>query len=131
MDIRLKLKEIRKKKKISQQAVADFLGTTQTNYSDIENLKTRLSLDDFAKICKLLDVEPFSLMIGSDEILIKINKDQAEVLADLNEQIQSIYNLQNLENDYYENSGNIHMNNVSISGNGNRIGSNFDSKRKK
>lgn len=96
MDIRLKIKEIRKQKKISQEAIAKYLGMKQSSYSDIEHLKTRLSLDDFAKICKILNVEPISLMIGSDEIIIKITKDQADAITDLSEQIQSQYNMSNI-----------------------------------
>lgn len=96
MDIRLRIKELRISKKISQAKIAEYLKIDQSTYSDIENLKSRLSLDDFLKICKFMKIEPTTLIVDSDEIIIKVSKDQAEVLTELTKQINDRIELNHL-----------------------------------
>lgn len=51
------LREIRERRKITQQELADKIGTTKSNISLIENEKIKLSVDKAEKIAEILEVK--------------------------------------------------------------------------
>lgn len=58
----LKIKEIRKKRKYSQQYMADYLGISQMAYSKIESNKTQLNWDKLNRISKILAINIWDLV---------------------------------------------------------------------
>ncbi|KGN00755.1 hypothetical protein Z969_09550 [Clostridium novyi A str. 4570] len=52
----IKIKEIRKKKNISQYKLADLMGLNQSQISKIENNKRNLKADELRKIAQILEV---------------------------------------------------------------------------
>jgi len=54
--IKTKLREARLKKEISQEALSDLIGMTQSNYSRRENGRKGISEVEWARIAKALDV---------------------------------------------------------------------------
>jgi transcriptional regulator with XRE-family HTH domain len=54
--IKTRLREIRLKKEISQEALSDLIGMTQCNYSRRENGKKAISEAEWTRIAKALDV---------------------------------------------------------------------------
>lgn len=87
-DILKTIKQIRINKKITQQEIANYLNISQQSYSDLEKAKTKLTLVDFFKICKKLNISPINLIKEDNQIIITINEKQAETLKDLNWQFQ-------------------------------------------
>ncbi|SEL08799.1 helix-turn-helix domain-containing protein [Ruminococcus albus] len=57
-----RLKEARKKAKLSQEKVAELLNTSRSNISKYENGNANPDLDIFAELCKIYNV-------SADEIL--------------------------------------------------------------
>lgn len=53
----MQLKELRKKKKLSQAKLAEMCGTSQTHYSGIEKGERRPSVDLAKRIADVLDFE--------------------------------------------------------------------------
>ena len=64
----IKIKELRKLKKLSQQSVAVKLGISQEAYSKIERNKTQLNWDKLNKLAKILDVNIWDLVDNNKEI---------------------------------------------------------------
>jgi transcriptional regulator with XRE-family HTH domain len=53
-----KIQHYRLEKKWCQEAMADAIGTCQSNYSSLESGKHSLSIDQFLAICQALDRHP-------------------------------------------------------------------------
>lgn len=76
------IKKIRVQKGIKQSEIASYLGTAQRTYSDIENGKIRLTVDDFMKICNYFNIEPFEILNGNPEkIVLSFSLEEAKVLS--------------------------------------------------
>ena len=58
---------LREQKKLSQQAVADMLGVTRTQISDIENGKSGTNLDRFYQLCQYYRVSADYLLGITDD----------------------------------------------------------------
>jgi transcriptional regulator with XRE-family HTH domain len=58
----IRLKELRKKRKYSQQYMADHLGISQMAYSKIESNKTQLNWDKLNRISKILEINIWDLI---------------------------------------------------------------------
>ena len=58
---------LREQKKLSQQAVADMLGVTRTQISDIENGKSGTNLDRFYQLCQYYRVSADYLLGLTDD----------------------------------------------------------------
>ncbi|HET7673856.1 MAG TPA: helix-turn-helix transcriptional regulator [Candidatus Saccharimonadales bacterium] len=56
------IKEARRSRKLSQQAVADATGLTRTSISNIENGRQALSLELFCKLADTLNISPVTLL---------------------------------------------------------------------
>jgi transcriptional regulator with XRE-family HTH domain len=54
--VKTKLREVRLKKGLSQEVLADLIGMTQSNYSRRENGKKGISDTEWVKMAKALDV---------------------------------------------------------------------------
>jgi len=71
---KLHLKRARLNKGLSQETMADLLGMTQCNYSRRENGKKEITLNEWTKIAKILDItleeiyEPFINNVISNSI---------------------------------------------------------------
>ena len=62
-----RLLKLREAKKISQTAVADLLGVTRTQVSDIENGKSGTSLERFCQLCEHYKVSADYLLGFTDD----------------------------------------------------------------
>lgn len=62
-----RLFELREKKDLSQKAVADLLGVTRTQVSDIENGKSGTNLDRFYQLCEFYQVSADYLLGITDD----------------------------------------------------------------
>lgn len=82
------IKQTRKQKKLTQKDLADVLGMKDTSYGDIENGVTKLKLCDFLKLCNFLNIDPVTLLNDSNQIIISVSDEQAELIEELNEKIQ-------------------------------------------
>ncbi len=67
-----RIKEIREKKKLTQEYVADSLKLSQRAYSSIESGKSVLSVDRLMQISEILET-PISELIGADGNAIQNN----------------------------------------------------------
>lgn len=63
MGQRIKLR--RKELKISQTELAELIDVSNNHMSNIENAKTKPSMDNFIKLCEVLKVTPDYLLLGS------------------------------------------------------------------
>lgn len=54
--IRLKIKSVREAKKLSQEELADIIGVSQRTYSNWENGRTELTVQNLERIAKGLEV---------------------------------------------------------------------------
>ena len=62
-----RLLELREQKDFSQKAVADLLGVTRTQVSDIENGKSGTNLDRFYQLCEFYQVSADYLLGITDD----------------------------------------------------------------
>jgi len=99
-----KIKEIRKKRHISQQEMADYLHIAQTTYSDIEKGISKLSAEDFLLICKFLKIDPIELVKDNNSIIIQLTQQEAETLTNINQKIENQKSIQ-----INDNHGNIEI----------------------
>lgn len=65
-----KLKELRKKKELTNKAMGDMLGVSKVFYWQLENNKRRISYDMAYKIAKIFDTKPDDIFY--DETKTKI-----------------------------------------------------------
>ena len=137
-----RIKELREKENLNQSKLAEILGFTQQSISRFENGQSEPDLATVIKLANHFQVTIEYLLgmpLDSTIIISKqdyenlkkasiYTKEANDLLQNINNKIetQTTYNEEN-----YFNSGNINMNNVNISGNGNRIGSSFNQEKKK
>ena len=62
-----RLLELREQNNLSQKAVADLLGVTRTQVSDIENGKSGTNLDRFYQLCEFYQVSADYLLGSTDD----------------------------------------------------------------
>lgn len=62
-----RLFQLREQKKLSQKAVADLLGVTRTQISDIENGKSGTNLERFYQLCGFYQVSADYLLGITDD----------------------------------------------------------------
>jgi transcriptional regulator with XRE-family HTH domain len=75
MDIGIKIREERKKRRIQQQVLAEKSGISQTTLSQIENGKQVPTIDTLKKISKILKIQyPALLFLSLDENSIHESK---------------------------------------------------------
>lgn len=91
------IKKIRINKKINQQEMADFLRISQQSYSDLEQAKTKLTLIDFLKICKKLDIDPITIVSDSNSIIISLSPEEIDVLNHLHDKISNQFQIKNIK----------------------------------
>lgn len=96
MTINEKIKLIRKQKNYTQKDIANYLQIAQTSYSDIENGIARLSLEDYLKICKFLELDPILLVKDTESAIISITKEEANILNQLNEKVKQTFSVKNI-----------------------------------
>ena len=72
------IKKIRKSKKISLRKMGELINVSYSTYNDIETGKIRLSLENFLLICKVLEINPLSLLTNENYIILS-NKDIKEI----------------------------------------------------
>ena len=92
MTIIEKIQKIRENKKISRKEIAERLYVSLSTYREIEYGNIRLSLENYLELCKILEINPMTLLNDSkDESFILLsNKDINElnrILNKINNQI--------------------------------------------
>lgn len=76
MSTKVKLQEVRMKKGLSQEQIANLVGMTQSNYSRKENGSSKISSNEWERLSKILDV-PLEDIYESEEGHLVIFKDNA------------------------------------------------------
>lgn len=76
MSTKVKLQEVRMKRGLSQEQVANLVGMTQSNYSRKENGSSKISSNEWERFSKILDV-PLEDIYESEEGNLVIFKDNA------------------------------------------------------
>ena len=84
-----RLREIRKRKELTQETVAELAGITAQHISNIENGKTKVSMDTFIKILQVLNVS--ADMILSDCISVDHTVYQTEIMDILKDLLWSSF----------------------------------------
>ena len=79
-----RLKEIRKRKGLTQEQLADLMGMEVNNISYLEQGKHLPKKENLEKLCQALDVEPKELFDFG------YMKTKAEIITELNETINSM-----------------------------------------
>ncbi len=82
MDIGVRIKEIRKKKNISQKEFAEMMKTSQQKISKIENGQQGIFTDDLSEICQSLNISADYLLGLTDNPAIDLPEDD-QMLIDL------------------------------------------------
>lgn len=101
-----KIQEIRKIKKLSRQNIADKLFIARDTYRDIEYGKIRLTLENYLDICKILEINPMTLLNDSeDESFVLLSKKD---INDLNRILNKI-NSQTIN--FNDNHGTVNITN--------------------
>lgn len=92
--IRLKLRDSRLNKGISQETIADLIGMTQCNYSRRENGKKNITDSEWIKIAKVLDVKIEDIrdtsVIPNSNLQIEENSDIEKKLNLISKYIKSL-----------------------------------------
>ena len=95
------LKNERKKQKISQKEMAEYLNMAQETYRDIESGKIAFRVETLLQICKILKLDPMAIVKNSNEIVVVLTQEQADVINNLNNQIQNALNFNNIQNNTF------------------------------
>ena len=96
MDILSNIREIRKEKGISHEAMAVNLGISQAAYTKLENKETKLTVDRLYKIAEILDTKIEKLLD------LNTNKIYQQEFKDQSTNYQEIRNLYQENKDVYE-----------------------------
>lgn len=91
-----RIKEIRKEKGISHEAMAFDLGISQVAYSKIEKNETKLNVDRLYKIAEILDTKV------SDLLGLEVNKIYQQEFKDNSHNYQEVQNLYQENKDVYQ-----------------------------
>lgn len=89
LDIKTKLKSIRKEKNYTQGFVAEKLGISLRAYTKIENGETQLTIDRLGEIIEILHINPNEIF-NSDICNNESNTEKAENLPVANDSISLI-----------------------------------------
>jgi len=79
-DILLEIKRKRKLLKIKQSEIAEKLCIAKETYNHIENGKIRLTLENYLNICKILKIDPCSLIEEQSAKTIKLTEKEITML---------------------------------------------------
>lgn len=81
---KIKIKEIRKSRGVSQKDLSYMVGLTQSRLSDIENMRCSINIDMLLKIAEALNVVPWWSLVDIDnnEKRNSINKYKTKKLPD-------------------------------------------------
>jgi len=82
-----RIRELRKSRGITQEALAEMLGIGTANISYIENGKFAPSFENFEKIVNIFDVEPYELYKFPNRKNIAEIKNELITALDSNEEI--------------------------------------------
>ena len=96
MDILSNIREIRKEKGISHEAMAVNLGISQAAYTKLENKETKLTVNRLYKIAEILDTKIEKLLD------LNTNKIYQQEFKDQSTNYQEIQNLYQENKDVYE-----------------------------
>ena len=96
MDILSNIREIRKEKGISHEAMAVNLGISQAAYTKLENKETKLTVDRLYKIAEILDTKIEKLLD------LNTNKIYQQEFKDQSTNYQEIQNLYQENKDVYD-----------------------------
>ena len=96
MDILSNIREIRKEKGISHEAMDVNLGISQAAYTKLENKETKLTVDRLYKIAEILDTKIEKLLD------LNTNKIYQQEFKDQSTNYQEIQNLYQENKDVYE-----------------------------
>lgn len=89
-----KIKEYRKIKGLTQEQLAECIGIGTANISYIENGKFAPSIENFEKIAKALDVEPYELYnFGPTISCAKMREKLFEALENNERLLKQMYNI--------------------------------------
>ncbi len=95
------LKQERKKQKISQKEMAEYLGVAEETYRDIENGKIAFRVEILLKSCKKLKIDPITFVKNTEDIVVVLSPEQVDAIKDLNNQIQNAVNFNNIQNNVF------------------------------
>jgi len=90
MEYLLKIKQKRKELKLTQQTMGKYLGMAKETYRDIENGKILLSLDNYLRIIKILDIS--SSFLFPDKKVILLSDDEKKILRETSKILNKIMN---------------------------------------
>lgn len=79
-DLLDKIREVRKKKKISTTRLAKKIGISQGYFSSIESGRSRCPLPLFLKICTMLKIDIALVLEGSELSKIYLTEDEKKLL---------------------------------------------------
>lgn len=85
-----RLKELRKKNQLTQQELADKVGTNRVNITKWETGRTKPSLEDLATLAKVLDTSTDYLTSG--QVIDVTDKTEQERKAILYDKLETMYN---------------------------------------
>ncbi len=106
MDIPKTLQKIRENKKITRKEMAEKLFISADTLKDIEYGRIRLTLENFLKICQVLEISPLNI--------IEAKQDERYVILsqkDINELNRICLKINNQANYINDNHGTININN--------------------
>lgn len=81
------IKTYRKKRKLTQEQIANVIGIDRTSYSNLETGKTNLKADDFIKLINYLNI-PITKLSSGD--LIIITKRDLDILNNSIEELKKV-----------------------------------------
>lgn len=85
-----RLKELRKKNQLTQQELADKVGTNRVNITKWETERTKPGLEDLATLAKVLDTSTDYLTSG--QVIDVTDKTEQERKAILYDKLETMYN---------------------------------------
>lgn len=95
------LKIERKKQKISQKEMAESLKMAEETYRDIENGRIAFRVEVLLNACRILKIDPINLVKNTEDIIVVLTPEQVETINDLNNQIQTAINFNNIQNNTF------------------------------
>ncbi len=72
MDIYRKIRKIREYRELSQEYMASKLSISQNSYSKVERGKSKITIDRFEKICKILHVDSQAVLVANERNLLQV-----------------------------------------------------------
>lgn len=78
-----KIREFRKKQKLTQEQLAEKIGIETNTLSNIETGKSFMSFKVFQKLPEILDVQPYEFFIYDENITIEHKKELAAKIKNI------------------------------------------------